>query len=72
MSARTQEAWGGEVRLPRWLHRLLKRPEDPGDTPEAVHEARRPQPLPTVAQNADKAAVGALSDILSEGRRRRR
>ncbi len=30
MSNRQQEAWGGEVRMPRWLRRLLGRPEPLG------------------------------------------
>jgi hypothetical protein len=72
MSNQRQEAWGGEVRMPRWLRRILRRPEPPGDTPEAAHEARKPQPGPSVAQNADRAAVGALSDLYREGRTKRR
>lgn len=42
MSNREQEAWGGEVRLPRWLRRMLRRPEPLGDSPEGAHEARKP------------------------------
>jgi hypothetical protein len=38
--AREPEAWGGEVRLPRWLQRVMGR-EAQGDTPEAAHESRR-------------------------------
>ena len=37
---REPEAWGGEVRLPRWLRRVLGR-EAQTDTPEAAHEARK-------------------------------
>ena len=33
---RELEPWGGDVRLPRWLRRLLRRPEDVGDTPSAL------------------------------------
>ncbi len=36
-----QEEWGGEVRLPRWLRRLLRRREPEDDTPERAHEARQ-------------------------------
>ena len=71
MSSERQDAWGGEVRLPRWLRRMVRRPEPPGDTPEAAHEARKPQPGPSVAQNADRAAVGVLSDLYREGRTKR-
>ena len=72
MSNQRQEAWGGEVRMPGWLRRILRRPEAAGDTAEAAHEARKPQPGPSVAQNADRAAVGALSDLYREGRTKRR
>ena len=71
MSKQQQEAWGGEVRMPRWLRRVLRRPEPLGDTPEAAHEARKPKAGPSVAQNADRAAVGALSDLYREGRTKR-
>jgi hypothetical protein len=71
MPDRAHEAWGGEVRMPHWLRRLLRRPESPGDTPEAAHEARKPQPGPSAAQNADRAAVGALSELYREGKTKR-
>ena len=29
MPDRKQEAWGGEVHTPRWLRRVLRRPEPP-------------------------------------------
>jgi hypothetical protein len=72
VSNQQQEAWGGEVQMPRWLRRVLRRPAPLGDTPEAAHEAREPQAGPSVAQNADKASVGALSDLYHEGRTKRR
>ena len=71
MPDRKQEAWGGEVHMPRWLRRVLHKPEAPGDSPEAAHEARKAQPSATVAQNADRAAVGPLSDLYHEGKRKR-
>ena len=72
MSSRQQEPWGGEVQMPRWLRRALRRPEPPDPTPEAAHEARKSQPSVSVAQNADRAALGPLSDLYHEGRPRRR
>jgi hypothetical protein len=70
--SRQQEQWGGEVRMPRWLRRVLRRPEPVGDTPEAAHEVRKAQPSVSVAQNADRAAVGPLTELYHEGRRKRR
>ena len=71
MPDRKREAWGGEVHMPRSLRRVLHKPESPGDSPEAAHEARKAQPSATVAQNADRAAVGPLSDLYHEGKRKR-
>jgi len=71
--ARELEPWGGEVRIPRLLRRLTRRGEDPGDTPERAHERRKGrQPAKSVAANADRAAVGILSDLYREGRQKRR
>ena len=73
MTGRELDAWGGEVRMPRVLRRLLRRPDPPGDTPEAAHEARKPAAGgPSVLANADKAAMGALTAIYAEGRAARR
>ena len=72
MSNREQEAWGGEVRMPRWLRRMLRRPEALGHTTEAAHEKRKAEPGRSVAENADRAAVGVLSELYREGRRKRR
>ena len=72
MPLRQQEAWGGEVRLPRWLRRILRRAEPPGDTPEGAHEKRKPQDLPSVFENANRAAVGSLTDLYREDRSKRR
>jgi hypothetical protein len=72
MANQQHDAWGGEVQMPRWLRRLLRRPEPPDDTPEGAHERRKPQGGPSVAANADRASVGALSDLYREGRPKRR
>jgi hypothetical protein len=59
---RELESWGGEVRMPRWLRRVFRRPEPLGDTPEAAHEKRRPaQDLTTPLENVDRAIAGAWS-----------
>ena len=69
--ARNQEQWGGEVQLPGWLRRMLRMPARPDDTPERAHEARKPEPGVSAGNNADRAAVGALSDLYNEGRNKR-
>ena len=72
MPDRQQEAWGGEVKLPGWLRRMLRRPEQPGPTAEAAHEARKPVAGPSVGQNADRAAAGPMTELYHEGRAARR
>lgn len=70
--ARELESWGGDVRLPRWLRSLLRRPQDLGDTPERARERhRRMQSDKSVAGAADRAAVGVLSDLYREDRNKR-
>ena len=70
--ARELESWGGDVHAPRWLRRLLRRSDGPGDSPERAHERRQPQQgHSSVLENADRAAVGALSQLYSEGRKGR-
>jgi hypothetical protein len=52
---------------------MLRRPDDVGETPERAHERRKgEQPTKSVAGNADRAAVGILSDLYREGREKRR
>ena len=72
MPTTQQEAWGGEVRLPRWLRRMLRRDEPPEDTPEGAHEKRKPQDGPSVFENANRAAAGPLTDLYREDRSKRR
>jgi hypothetical protein len=67
-----QEPWGGDLHMPHWVRHLLHRPDPPGDSAEAAHEKRKPQEMPTVAQNADRALVGSLSELYVEGRTARK
>jgi hypothetical protein len=64
------EPWGGDVHAPRWLRRLMHRPEPPADTPEAAHEKRKSQGGPSVLENANRAVSGAVVDIYNESRRK--
>lgn len=68
--ARDLEQWGGEVRLPNWLRRVLRRPAQPELTPEQAHEARkaRAQSNVSVGANVDRAAVGPMTEMYHEGR----
>jgi hypothetical protein len=72
MPKRELEEWGGEVRVPRWLRRVFRRPDPPGDTPERGSEWRPPDAESTVTQNANRAASGALVDLYNEGRSKKR
>ena len=66
------EPWGGEVRMPRWLRRVLHRSSESVDTPERAHERRQPEePTVSVLENADRAAVGPLTQLYVEGRTKR-
>jgi hypothetical protein len=67
-----EDAWGGDVQMPRWLRKLLHRREPPGDTPERLHERRQPAEEPTVGQNADRALAGAVTEMYWESRKTRR
>ena len=71
MSDRQLEPWGGEVHMPRWLRKALRRPEPPGNTPEAAHEARKEQPGASVLENADRAGAGPMTQLYVEGRTKR-
>jgi hypothetical protein len=67
------EPWGGEVHMPRWLRRLLRRPPEPGDTPEKAAEPRRAQQASvSVLQNANRAGAGHMVELYNEGRDVRR
>jgi hypothetical protein len=68
---RELEPWGGDLRLPRWICRLLRRPVR-DDTPEREHERRQPvYPETTVLENADRAIFGAWSEGHPGNKRRR-
>lgn len=70
--ARELEPWGGEVHLPRWVKKVLRRPPDADDTPERAAEPRRAKAGPTPFENANRAATGAMVDLYNEGRDMRR
>lgn len=60
---RELEPWGGEVRMPRWMRRLLHRPEPPGDSWEGANEKRHPeQDFTTPLENVDRAIFGGWSE----------
>ena len=70
---RELEPWGGEVHMPGWLRRLLRRPPGPDDTPERAAEPwRRQQQSGSVLQNANRAAAGHVAEIYHEGKDMRR
>ncbi len=61
--SRELEPWGGELRLPGWVRRLLRRSAGPGDTPERMHEGRKARaPDVSVAENVDRAVFGGFSE----------
>jgi hypothetical protein len=70
MSDRQLEPWGGEVHMPRWMRKVLRRP-DLTDTPEAAHEKRKEQPGGSVLENADKAGAGPMTQMYVEARTKR-
>jgi hypothetical protein len=60
---RELEPWGGEVKMPRWLARLLhRRRATETDSPERAQERHKPQyPDRTVLENVDRAMFGAFT-----------
>jgi hypothetical protein len=62
---REPQEWGGEVRLPIWLRKILRRPADPTDTPGAAHEARKARATDDAALKHMQAA-GTLAPHHSE------
>lgn len=63
---REPQPWGGEVRLPAWARRLLRRPpRTDTDTPERVHESHQPNASEIDALEHMRAA-GTLAPHHSE------
>jgi len=63
---RQGESWGGEVLVPAWLRRLLRRPVIAAtDTPERAHEARQTSQADVQALHRMRAA-GTLDAHHSE------
>jgi hypothetical protein len=62
---RQQEPWGGDLRVPTWLRRLMRRPQG-ADTAERAAERgwedRHPKEGPSVLENVDRAIFGAFSE----------
>ena len=65
---RELEPWGGEVHVPRWVRRLLHRPDAAGDTPEKGTEWQAPAKVRSPAENINHAAAGPLVDLYREDR----
>ena len=72
MPKKELEQWGGEVHVPRWMRKVLHRPEPLGDTPEKSSEWRPPESQTSVGANANRAASGALVDLYNEGRSKKK
>lgn len=61
--AKQLEPWGGEVRMPVWLRRILRRGLPPDDSDECAHERRKPEYSElSVHEQADRAIFGAFSE----------
>ena len=70
---RELEQWGGELRMPGWLRRMLGRGPAPEDTPELIHERRNAETTTmTPLMNMDRAVFGAFSEAHPDERAKRR
>jgi hypothetical protein len=66
---RQLEPWGGELRMPGWLRRVLRRGTAPADTPELVHERRNAETTTmTPLMNMDRAVFGPWSESYPDKR----
>jgi hypothetical protein len=64
MAQRELEPWGGEVHMPKWMRKVLRRAPDPDDTAERSHESRQTHHTDrSVLENANRAATGVMSDL---------
>ena len=69
---RELEPWGGELRMPNWMRRLMGRGRAPEDTPELVHERRNAETTTmTPLMNLDRAVMGPWSEGFPDKRRKR-
>ena len=70
---RELEPWGGELRMPRWMRRILGRGPVPEDSPECVHERRNAETsVETPLMAVDRAIFGAFSEAYPDKRAPRR
>jgi hypothetical protein len=68
--AKELEPWGGELRTPRILRKLLHRPDIPEDSEECRHEKRNPAATTdTPAMAVDRAIFGGFSEAHPGNRR---
>ena len=71
--ARELEPWGGELRMPRWMRRVMGRGPAPEDSPERVHERRNAETSVVTPQMAvDRAVFGPFSEAYPDKRAPRR
>jgi hypothetical protein len=61
------EEWGGAVRLPRWLRRLLRRADPAPDTTERAHEARTGGGQSVGGGHRGDPTEGAPVEVLGQG-----
>jgi hypothetical protein len=64
--AQEPQPWGGEVHLPGWLRRLLRRPPEEAPSPEFQHAARKEQRAKDQAAFEHMRAAGTVGPHPSE------
>ena len=70
---RELEPWGGELRMPGWLRRMLRRGPAPDDGAERVHERRNAETtVETPLMAIDRAIFGPFSEAYPDKRAPRR
>ena len=70
---RELEPWGGELRMPRWMRRVMRRGPAPEDSPERAHERRNAEtPVETPLMAIDRAILGPFSQAYPDKRAGRR